>query len=139
MHLFIPYLLDSPDLGHLSTDNIPSLLVLDGFVTHHFLPLLLLDINKLNLLFKEPAIEFDALLLVSGPLSLLVDILIEEIRFRCQVHILAKLFDSVLPKALFIALDDLEEPGQVIFLLDDLSQIILDGPFRMSVHHRHEV
>jgi hypothetical protein len=49
----------------------------------------------LNLLFKEPAIEFDALLLVCGPLSLLINILIEEIRFRCQVHILTKLFNTV--------------------------------------------
>jgi len=32
-------------------------------------------------------------------------------------------------QALFIALDDLEEPGQVILLLDDLSQIVLYGPF----------
>jgi len=90
-------LLDFPDLGHLSADYIPPLLVFDGFVPHHFLPLLLLDIDKLNLLFKEPAIEFDALFLVSGPLSLLVDILIEEIRFRSQVHILPKLFYTVLP------------------------------------------
>jgi hypothetical protein len=43
-HLFIPYLLDSPNLGHLCAYYIPSLLVLYGFVTHHFLPLLFLDI-----------------------------------------------------------------------------------------------
>ena len=42
-------------------------------------------------------------------------------------------------QALFIALDDLEEPGQVILLLDDLRQIVLYGPFRMSIHHWHEV
>lgn len=83
MHFLIPYLLDPPDLSHLCTDCIPSLLVFDGFVAHHLLALLLLDVNKLNLLLEEAAIEFDALFLVSGPESLLVYILVEEICFRC--------------------------------------------------------
>jgi hypothetical protein len=114
-------------------------LVLDGFVTHHFLALLLLEVNKLDLLLEEAAIEFDALLLLSGPESLLVDIFVEEIRFRGQVHILPQLFDAVVSQALLIALDDLEEPGQVVLLLDDLRQIVLYGPFGVGVHHRHEV
>ena len=139
MHFLIPYLLDPPDLSHLCADYIPSLLVFDGFLAHHFLPLLLLDVHKLDLLLEEAAIEFDALFLVSGPESLLVDILVEEIRFRRQVHILPELFDAVVLQALLIALDDLEEPGQVIFLLDDLSQIVLYGPFGMGIHHWHEV
>ena len=43
------------------------MLVLDGLVAHHFLALLLLKVNKLDLLLEEAAIEFDALLLLSGP------------------------------------------------------------------------
>lgn len=70
---------------------------------------------------------------------MLFDILIKEIRLCRKVHILTKLFNTVVLEAFFIAFDNLEESGEVILLLDNLSQIILDGPFRMSVHHWHEV
>ena len=96
MILFSPNLFVLLELSHLSADDIPSLLILYGFVAHHFLPLLLLDVDKLNLLFKEATIEFDALLVVGGPVTLLVDILIKEICLCGHVHILPKLFDTVL-------------------------------------------